>query len=199
MKRHIAVLALVALALVIPAIARAEPASATICPPMSFPNPQQNLASNPSFELGSANAVSCQGASCNPPPPSAATDWKMHSDNSGSKITTKLVPSKVPEKGGKWMLQVIATGNESGVFQQLTPSNARRMFSAWVRVRKGQVELQLQGGTAGPAALSTKIGEWEELRICTDGTVTSDLILIYNQALGGGTFEVDRVEVRDTP
>src|SRR5215467_8106179 len=186
MERHILVIILVVLVLVIPTIGRAEPASATICPPMSFPDPQQNVGSNSSFEIGSANPVSCQGPSCNPPPASAASDWKMHSDNSGSKITTKLVPSTVPEKGGKWMLQVIATGSESGVFQQLAPSNTRRMFSAWVRVRKGQVELQLQGGTAGPADLSTKIGEWEELRICTDGTVASDLIVIYNQAPGGG-------------
>jgi hypothetical protein len=198
---HLCILALSAalLTFILPGWSLAEPASATICPPMSFPNPQQNLAANPGFDIGSANPVSCQGPSCNSYPPSAAADWKMHSDNSGSKITTKRIPSAVPEKGGAWMLQVLANGTESGVFQQLAQSTARRMFSVWVRVRKGQVGIQLQGGTTGPAAFSTKIGEWEELRVCTDGTVSSDFIVIYNQASGGGSFEVDRVEVRDTP
>jgi len=123
----------------------------------------------------------------------------MHTDNSGSKITTRCVPSKVPEKGGKWMLQVNATGGESGLLQLLGQSTARRMLSVWVRVRSGQVGIQLQGGNTGPAAWSTKIGEWEELRVCTDGTVPSDAIVIYNQAPGGGIFFVDRVEVRNTP
>jgi hypothetical protein len=73
------------------------------------------------------------------------------------------------------------------------------MLSAWVLVRSGQVGIQLQGGNTGPAAFSTKIGEWEQLRVCTDGTVPSDFIVIYNQAPSGGIFFVDRVEVRDTP
>jgi hypothetical protein len=123
----------------------------------------------------------------------------MHSDNSGSKITTRCVPSTVPEKGGARMLQVNATGSESGVLQLLAQSNSRRMLSVWVRVRSGQVGIQLQGGTTGPAAWSTKTAEWEQLRVCTDGTVPSDAIVIYNQAPGGGIFFVDRVEVRDTP
>lgn len=200
MRNALGLLSIAALVLVVPATIRAEPASATLCPPMGFPDPLQNLASNPGFEIScSTIAVSCQGPTCNPPPPSAAAGWTMHSDNSGSKITTKCVPTKVPEKGGAWMLQVITNGYESGVFQTLPPSQARRMFSAWVRVRKGLVQLQLQGGATGPAAHSTKIGEWEELRICTDGSVDSYVVVIYNQAKGGGTFEVDRVEVRDTP
>jgi hypothetical protein len=52
----------------------AEKASATSCPPMSFPMPQQNLAKNPGFEVCTTNQpVSCQGASCQNYPPSAAT------------------------------------------------------------------------------------------------------------------------------
>ena len=48
-------------------------------------------------------------------------------------------------------------------------------------------------------AWSTKQGEWEQLRVCTDGTVSVDSIVIYNQAPGGGTFDIDRVEVLRTP
>src|SRR5215207_11318819 len=139
MKRLLSV-PLVLLTLAAPQASRAEPAAATICPPMSFPS-TQNLAVNADFEIMcSPNPVNCQGVdNCNPPPSSAAANWKMHTDNSGSKITTRCVPSKVPEKGGKWMLQVNATGGESGLLQLLGQSTARRMLSVWVRVRSGQV------------------------------------------------------------
>jgi hypothetical protein len=176
-----------------------ENASATYCPPMSFPMPQQNLAKNPGFDICSSQPVICQGAGCASSPPSAAADWRMHTDNSLSKITTQCVPSKVPQNGGTKMLQVTASKQEGGVFQQLPASQARRMLSAWVLVRRGHIVLQLQGGNTGPVAWSTKIGEWEQLRVCTDGTVPSDLIVIYNEDPNGGIFYVDRIEVRNTP
>jgi hypothetical protein len=201
MQRSPLILGSVVLTLVLAIRAGAEPSAATTCPPISFPNPSQNLSKNPSFETCGTKPVSCQGPNCNLLPASAAADWTMHSDNSGSKLTTQCVPTQVPQKGGALMLRVIAAGTESGVFQRLAPSKMRRMFSAWVRVRRGQVAIQLQGGTTGPVSWSTThhTGEWEQLRVCTDGTVESDYIVIYNQAAGGGTFDVDRVEVLDTP
>jgi hypothetical protein len=48
-------------------------------------------------------------------------------------------------------------------------------------------------------AWSTKNGEWEQLRVCTDGTVRPDWFVIYNQDPRGGEFYVDRVEVRALP
>ncbi len=43
------------------------------------------------------------------------------------------------------------------------------------------------GGTTGPAAYSTKLNEWEQLRVCTDGTVFADMFVIYNQVATGGS------------
>jgi hypothetical protein len=158
----VAMAAFLAVTLALPLAGRAEQAAATICPPMNFP--QQNLASNPGFEVSCTLAwVSCSGASCNVPPPSAAAGWTMHTQN-GSTISTRCVtPSQVPEKGGPKMLQVRATSPEGGVRQRLRPSNLRTMFSVWVRVQSGQVAIQLQDFSNGPAAWSTKHLEWEQL------------------------------------
>ena len=52
------------------------------------------------------------------------------------------------------------------------------------------------GGNQGPGAWSTKIGEWEQLRVCTNGSL-SDRFVIYNQTPSGGEFYIDRVEVRE--
>ena len=73
------------------------------------------------------------------------------------------------------------------------------MFQVWVYVRKGHVAIQANGGTTGPAAWSAKTNQWEELRVCTDGTVPVDIFLIYNEDPGGGNFYVDRAEIRQLP
>jgi hypothetical protein len=73
------------------------------------------------------------------------------------------------------------------------------MFSALVFVRRVQVALQPNGGPQGPVAWSTKHNEWEQLRVCTDGSVPTGFFAIYNQNPAGGEFFVDRVEIRETP
>jgi hypothetical protein len=199
MKSCLSVLFSIALLLLTPSASYAEMAAATVCPPVSIG--QQNLAKNPDFVACIPGQVSCVGSSCSISSASAAPGWTMHTDNVGSKITTACVaPSQVPEKGGQWMLRVTATAAEGGVFQNLNPSTTERsMFSVWVRVQSGRVGIQLQKGPDGPKARSAKQGEWEQLRVCTDGTVSVDSIVIYNQAPGGGTFDIDRVEVLRTP
>ena len=105
------------------------------------------------------------------------------------------------------MLHIIAEGSEGGVYQQLaSPLPHNLMFSVWVFVKKGHVTIQSSAGMKGPSAFSEKEserpGEWEELRICTDGTapvpVPVDTLVIYNEDPKGGDFYIDRVEARQT-
>lgn len=49
-----------------------------------------------------------------------------------------------------------------------------------------------------PVSWSTRHGEWEQLRVCTDATGATDTMVIYNQDPNGGLFYVDRVELRET-
>ena len=123
----------------------------------------------------------------------------MHSDNANAPVQAQLVPTNVPGPGGSRMLRYIAGGGEGGVFQPLRGAPSKLMFSVWVKVRRGHVAIQPHGGNVGPVAWSTKIGEWEQLRVCTDGTVPTNLLVIYNQDPNGGDFFIDRVEVRETP
>ena len=97
------------------------------------------------------------------------------------------------------MLKFQAGGNEGGIFQGI-PNTAGKtyMFSAWVKVMKGQVALQSSAGNTGPVSWSTKHGEWEELHVCTDSSGATDTMVIYNQDPNGGVFYVDRVELRET-
>jgi hypothetical protein len=183
-----------------PMVEAAALAAATICPPSSFPN-TINHAQNWSFETvgPKGSPVSCQKG-CQVSSPSAAANWMMHSNNAGAPVFSELVTTDVPGPGGHRMLHFIANGGESGVYQ-LAPwpqsEKKRLMFSVWVYVKRGQVLIQANGGATGPAAYSTKLNEWEQLRVCTDGTVFTDLFLIYNQVAGAGEFYADRVEVRD--
>jgi len=98
------------------------------------------------------------------------------------------------------MLRFIAGGNEGGVYQ-LTPLPVDKayMFSVWVLVRRGQVAIQSNGMTGGPVAWSTKRGEWEQLRVCTNSLFSTNLLVVYNQDPNGGEFYVDRVELREIP
>jgi hypothetical protein len=194
------ILAVIAIGL-FPLASNAAPAAATSCPHQAFAN-NINLAKNASFESGlptfqwkiwnNGNQI---------PASSAATAWNQHSDNFGSTVKSRLVPTNVPGPGGFRMLHFIAGGGEGGIYQPLQnpPATGKLMFSAWVYVRSGQLVLQPHGGNQGPNAWSTKIGQWEQLRVCTDGSVPIDALVIYNQVPSGGEFFVDRVEAREMP
>ncbi len=96
------------------------------------------------------------------------------------------------------MLRLQALGMESGIYQpyQMPPGVNSIMFSVWVKVIRGQAQIGVNSMVnQGPTAFSTKIGEWEQLRVCTNGTRV-DWLHIYNQGAGGGEFYVDRIEVR---
>ena len=170
------------------------------CPPIGFVT--GNTARNPTFETAQAG-VPVGTTTCWTPrsgsTDSAAANWTMHSSNDGDKVCSTLVPSNAPYAKGTLMLKFQAGGNEGGVFQPI-PNTAGRtyMFSAWVKVMKGQVALQSSAAPTGPVSWSTKRGEWEELRVCTDSSGATDTLVIYNQDPNGGVFFVDRVELRET-
>ncbi len=173
--------------------------AATNCPPFSFAS-HINLARNPSFEIVGPKGSTTIWLPGNPiPPPSAARDWLMHSSNPpGDPVASKLVSTTVPGPGGSRMLRFRAGGNEGGLLQLLPSAPAKLMFSAWVYVRRGRVQLAASAGADVPAAWSTKHNEWEQLRVCTDGTIPTGAFSIYNQDPQGGEFFVDRVEIRQT-
>lgn len=177
----------------------ASPA-ASACPDGAFLS--GNLALNANFETGiagpAANAAVCWQLGDPVPALSAAADWQMHTDNVGSRVCTRLVPGSAPGPGGSRMLHFQAGGAEGGIFQAhaLDPAKAY-MFSVWVRVLSGQVVIQSRGMTGGPVAWSTKIGEWEQLRVCTNSLANTDALVVFNQAPAGGSFLVDRVELRE--
>jgi hypothetical protein len=169
------------------------------CPPYSFPD-TINLAVNPSFETGPGPQTWPPGPT---PPPSAASSWFMHTDNFSALVKSNLVTTNVPGPGGSRMLHFVAGGAEGGVYQQLAASPANLMFSAWVRVKRGHVVLQADGSTTGPSAWSTKTasrlmptGEWEQLRVCTNGAAPTGYFILWNEDPTGGEFWVDRVEIR---
>lgn len=179
--------------------AMADPGAANACPPYGFLD-NINYAVNPSMEvLGPNGSPTTWFNGMFTPAPSAAQGWYMHSSNAGATVTSELVATNVPGPGGTKMLRFIAGGNEGGIYQRTNLPPIKLMFSAWVKVRRGHIALQAQGGNTGPVSWSTKLGEWEQLRVCTDGTVPTDLLVIYNQAPTGGEFYVDRIEVRKIP
>lgn len=173
--------------------------AATQCPPYGFVN-TTNLAKNPSFEVAGPNGPSTSWQSGGPnTPPSAANNWLMHSSNQSASVQSNLAPTNVPGPGGSRMLHFVAGGNEGGIYQLLQPSPAKVMFSAWVFVRRGHVAVQADGGNQGPTSWSTKKGEWEQLRVCTDGTLPTGMFIVFNEDPNGGDFFVDRAEIRETP
>ena len=176
-------------------VAAASAGAAASCPPYSFVT-QVNHAANPSFEVGPGHATWPPGAS---PIPSAATGWHMHTRDAGAPITTDRVATTAPGPAGQRMLAVRATSTEAGVYQvRNTP--AKVMFSVWVRVAAGRVVIganAMVGMT--PYSWSTKLNEWEQLRVCTDGTNPTGYFYVYNQDPRGGTFYVDRAEIREIP
>ena len=175
----------------------AEQAAAPSCPPYGFVNQPSNLvnlAKNPSFErcIGPQTAIGSFT-------PSAAADWVMHSDNYNAKVFSECVVTHAPGPNGARMLHFVAGGGEGGVIQFMDSPPPKVMFSAWVFVTKGMVQIQPHGGAGGPVAHSTKHGEWEQLRVCSDGSVATNAYIILNQDPAGGDFYVDRVEVKALP
>src|SRR5262249_20919738 len=154
----------------------ASPA-ASACPPMFFLS--DNLAQNPSFEHpGPDGPQTCWEQGDPAPPPSAAAEWFMHSSNAGAKVCSRLVPSTTPGPSGARMLRFVAGGNEGGVYQYVTlPPEKSYMFSVWVLVRSGQVAIQSNAITGGPVAWSTKHGEWEQLRVCTNSLFSTNALV----------------------
>lgn len=196
--REGAVLAL--MAGLVAGVAQANSPASIYCPPIGFVT--GNTAQNPSFEVAQAG-VPVGTETCWTPragsTESAAKNWTMHSSNDGDKVCSTLVPSNAPGNGGSLMLKFKAGGNEGGVFQSIpVVAGKTYMFSAWVKVSKGQVALQSSAGNTGPVSWSTRHGEWEQLRVCTDATGATDTMVIYNQDPNGGLFYVDRVELRET-
>jgi hypothetical protein len=109
-------------------------------------------------------------------------------------------PSTLPIGGMGRMFHIQAQGPESGVFQPFQMPNGAHsiMFSVWVTVVSGQVAIGTNAMVnVGPYAWSSKTGEWEELRVCTNGSPV-DMLFIYNEnwAMNVGEFFVDRVEVK---
>jgi hypothetical protein len=184
------------------ATALADSPAMTSCPTMFFLS--GNLALNSNFESPAPNIpvgqTTCWHTGLPTPPPSAAAGWTMHTSNDQDRVCSQLLPSTAPEPNGNLMLKFVAGGNEGGIFQNVTGNiNSTYMFSVWVYVLSGQVAVQSSGGVGGPNAWSTKIGQWEQLRVCNNLLHTADALVIYNQDPNGGAFYVDRVEFREIP
>lgn len=183
--------------------AQAASPAASQCPPYSFLT--GNLALNASFEVPQrgvpVGSFTCWQAGDPDFPPSAAKGWKMHTSNGQATICSRIVPpSTAPGPAGTRMLQFIAGGNEGGVYQThaLDPAKSY-MFSVWVYVRTGKVAIQSRSMVGGPAAWTTKVGEWEQLRVCTNSLANTDNLVVFNQDPNGGVFYTDRVELREIP
>ena len=188
-------LCLCTMVLVIPSLGWAQ--AALQCPPYS-PPAGPNLVLNPDFEtVGPCGAVTqwaMGNGNCGTN--SAALNWNIHSSNQQTFIATAWVQTSLPIGGQAKMLRIVAKGNESGVWQTLPAGLTKVMATAWVNVRRGHVVMQATAGTTGPNSWNSKMNEWEELRVCTDGTVPVDTILVYTEDPTGGDFLVDRIEVK---
>jgi len=182
--------------------AQAASPAASACPDYYFLS--GNLALNPNFETPSLGVpfgtAKCWQNGDPSPVNSAAASWQMHSSNAGATVCSTLVAGSAPGPGGSSMLAFRAGGNEGGIYQShaLDPKKAY-MFSVWVMVRSGQVAIQSRGMTGGPVAWTSKLGEWEQLRVCTNSLANTDMLVVFNQAPNGGTFYVDRAELREIP
>ena len=185
-------------------VAVAQSSAASQCPGYSIS--PTNVAVNPGFERPAANVpvgdTTCWQIGDPLPSNAAAAGWQMHTSNDGARVCSRLVDSTTPGPNGRRMLAFRAGGNEGGIYQDVRgivdPARAY-MFSAWIFVRSGKVVMSGTGNVGGPAAFTTKIGEWEQLRVCTNSRAVTDILSIYNQDAAGGTFLVDRVELREIP
>jgi hypothetical protein len=176
-------------------LVRAEPGAANVCPTPGVST--VNLSPNPSFEvIGGLGATTSFPATTQ----AAAANWTIHSKNPRAPVQTRVVTTDASGPVGLRMIEISGGLDEQGIVQSIAgAANQRRMVSAWVKVMRGRVALSANSAPTGPSAWSSKIGEWEQLRICPDGTVPSNFISIYNQAPTGGLFYIERVEVRAMP
>lgn len=173
-------------------------AAAMLCPATTLG--ATNLAVNPSFESGKGPQTFPPGSSTKP---SAATGWNMHTSNSLAPVTTTRVslpfagvpnPPGPPAAVGSRMLRITSGSVEGGVFQQIA-APAKVMFSIWVYVKRGRAFLELNS-LGNPGAWTTKRNEWEQIRVCSDGSNFSGYFGIFNQDPNGGDFFIDRAEIR---
>lgn len=180
----------------------ASPAASS-CPDYFF-NTTTNYAQNPNFEIAAPDTPSgqwkCWRKGDPSPVGSAVGGWMMHSNNLNATVCSAQLPGGSPGPSGSKLLAFQAGANEGGIYQdvKLDPRKAY-MFSVWVYVRSGHVAIQSNSTTGGPVAWTSKIGEWEQLRVCTNSLWSTNQLVVYNQAGTGGTFYVDRVEVREIP
>lgn len=174
--------------------------AAIFCPASTLGN--VNLATNPSFEFGIGPQAFPPGS---PTKPSAATGWDMHTSNTLAPVRTARVALPFPgvpnppgpsQSVGKRMLHITSGSVEGGVTQTIFGSPARVMFSIWVYVRKGRVFLELNSN-GNPGAWTTKQNEWEQIRACTDGSVSGGYYALLNEDINGGDFFIDRAEIRE--
>lgn len=191
-----------ALSLAFVTSAHAASPAASACPDYVFLS--GNLALNPNFETPTAGVpigtAKCWQNGDPSPVTSAANQWQMHSSNAGAPVCSTLVAGSAPGPGGSYLLAFRAGGNEGGVYQShALDAKKAYMFSVWVMVRSGQVAIQSRAMTGGPVAWTSKIGEWEQLRVCTNSLSNTDMLVVFNQAANGGLFYVDRAELREIP
>ena len=184
--------------------ALAQSSAASQCPRFSIS--PTNVAVNPGFELAAANvpmgSQTCWQNGDPQPMNSAAAGWQMHTSNQLVRVCSRLIESTTPGPNGRRMLAFRAGGDEGGIYQDvrgIVDPARTYMFSAWVFVRSGKVGMSGTNDVAGPASFTTKIGEWEQLRVCTNSRAVTDILSIYNQDPAGGTFFVDRIELREIP
>ena len=164
----------------------AQSSAASQCPGFSIS--ATNLAVNPGFEMPASNVrtgdSTCWQNGAPLPASSAAAGWLMHTSNDGARVCSRLVDSSTPGPNGRRMLAFRAGSNEGGIYQDVRgivdPARAY-MFSAWVFVRSGKVGLSGTDSIGGPSSFTTKLGEWEQLRVCTNSRAVTDILSIYNQ------------------
>lgn len=117
----------------------------------------------------------------------------MHNSNGGATITTRMIPSTGPQ--GPRMLHIRTGGNEGGVvqnFSSLHKGQGKIIGAVWVFVKRGNVQLGIHADGAPTASvMSTKVGQWELLQVCSDGNSANSMLFILNQDPQGGEFFID--------
>jgi hypothetical protein len=181
-------------------VAKALPAPPAPCPgpffnPFGLPNMLKNFSFNTVGPSGTTTTHS--GALPVPLPPSAAQEWLMHNNNFGATITTRMIPSTGPQ--GPRMLHIRTGGTEGGVMQNFTSKHkgtGKIVGAVWVFVNKGKVQLGIHAdGSPTASVMSTKIGQWELLKVCSDGNSANSIFFVLNQDPDGGDFFIDAAAV----
>ena len=162
-----------------------------------------NMLKNPSFNTVGPGGTSTTwtGPLPFPFPSSAAADWGAHNSNFGAVISTRMIPSTGPK--GPRMLYIRTGGNEGGVIQSFSSAHvgsAKIIGVAWVFVKHGNAQIGIHADGAPSAyAMSTKVGEWELLKVCSDGNSSNSMFFVINQDAKGGDFLIDAAAVVVAP